>query len=130
MEQQALLGAETPEARASRRAAQKERRRAEAAAAPPRVVSANRQQLELRPMDLDSLLPPAHRARSVWAMVEALDLTAFYDGIKARGSWAGRDATDPKVLLALWLYATAEGVGSAREIERLCTAHAAYRWLR
>ena len=130
MEQQPLLTAETPEVREARRAAQKEQRRAEAAAAPARVVSADRQQLELRPMDLDSLLPLAHRARALWDLVERLDLTAFYGGIKARGSWAGRDATDPKVLLALWLYATAEGVGSARELERLCAAHAAYRWLR
>jgi transposase len=130
MEQRPLLAAETAEARETRRAAQKEQRRAAAAAAPARVVTADRQQLEWRPMDLDSQLPLAHRARDLWALVEQLDLTAFYAGIKARGSWAGRDATDPKVLLALWLYATAEGVGSARELERLCTAHVAYRWLR
>lgn len=130
MEQQALLAAEDQAERAQRRAARKEQRRAEAAAAPARVVRANRDQIELRPMDLDSLLPPLHRARAIWALVERLDLSAFYAPIKARGSWAGRDATDPQVLLAIWLYATATGVGSAREVERLCEAHAAYRWLR
>ena len=130
MEQRALLAAESAEAQEERHAARKAQRRAEAAAAPARVVSAERQQLELRPLDLDSLLPLTHRARALWALVERLDLTAFYAPIKARGSWAGRDATDPKVLLALWLYATAEAVGSARELERLCLAHAAYRWLR
>jgi hypothetical protein len=31
--------------------------------------------------------------------------------------------------LALWLYATSEGVGSARALERLCESHDAYRWL-
>lgn len=130
MEQRPLLAAETAEAREARHAAQKAQRRDEAAAAPARVVSADRRQLELRPLDLDSLVPLTHRVRAVWAVVERLDLRAFYARIKARGSWAGRDATDPKVLLALWLYATTEGVGSARELERLCTAHAAYRWLR
>jgi transposase len=32
-------------------------------------------------------------------------------------------------LLALWIYATSEGVGSARALERLCEAHDAYRWI-
>ena len=103
MEQQALLEAETEEVRAERRAARKEQRRVQAATAPARVVRANRQQVELRPLDLDSLLPPVHRARAIWALVEQLDLRAFYARIKARGSWAGRDATDPQVLLAIWL---------------------------
>jgi transposase len=99
------------------------------AAQPPRVVTADRQQLELRPVDLESLLPPEHRARAIWAMVEGLDLTKFYETIIARGSEPGRPAIDPKVLVALWLYATSEGVGSARELARLCEAHDAYRWL-
>jgi len=95
----------------------------------PRIVTANRQQLQLRPLDLESLLPPEHRARAVGAVVEQLDLTGFYDAIAARGSEPGRPAIDPKILVALWLYATSEGVGSARERARLCEAHDAYRWL-
>ncbi len=94
------------------------------------MVSADRSQIELRPLDLDSLIPSTHRARSIWAVVEKLDLSRFYEPIKARGSQAGRAATDPKVEVALWLYATSEGVGSARELERLCGEHDAYRWLR
>src|SRR5206468_2685651 len=95
----------------------------------PRIVTANRAQLQLRALDLESLLPPEHRARAVWAVVEQLDLSAFYDAIVARGSDPGRPAIDPKILVALWLYATSEGVGSARELARLCEAHDAYRWL-
>ena len=95
----------------------------------PRIVTANRAQLQLRPLDLESLLPPEHRARAVWAVVEQLDLSAFYDAIVARGSEPGRPAIDPQILVALWLYATSEGVGSARELARLCEAHDAYRWL-
>ena len=95
----------------------------------PRIVTADRAQLQLRPLDLESLLPAAHRARAVWAVVEELDLRAFYDAIVARGSEPGRPAIDPQILVALWLYATSEGVGSARELARLCEAHDAYRWL-
>src|SRR3989475_9950608 len=95
----------------------------------PRIVTANRAQLQLRPLDLESLLRPEHRAWAVWAVVEQLDLSAFYDAIVARGSEPGRPAIDPKVLVALWLYATSEGVGSARELARLGERHDAYRWL-
>ena len=62
-------------------------------------------------------------------MVERLDLGTFYDEIQSRGSEPGRPAIDPKILLCLWLYATAEGVGSARAIERKCESDAAYRWI-
>lgn len=95
----------------------------------PRVLSANRNQLELRSCDLESTLAADHRARAIWAIVERLDLSAFYDQIRSRGENAGRPATDPKVLLTLWLYATAEGVGSGRQLERLCRSDDAYRWI-
>ena len=58
-----------------------------------------------------------------------MELARFYAPIKAREGSAGRDATDPRMLLTLWLYSLSEGVNSAREIERLCEAHAAYRWI-
>lgn len=94
-----------------------------------RVVGAERRQVELRAVDLESLLPEGHRARSVWAVVEGLDLSEFYGAIAARGSAPGRPAIDPKLLLALWIYATSEGVGSARHLSRLCERDDAYRWL-
>ena len=98
-------------------------------AAPPRVQQPNRAQLEFRPVDLESLLPPEHRARIVWAFVEGLELAALYAKIRAVEGGAGRPAIDPRILIALWLYATVEGVGSARAIERLCEQHDAYRWI-
>lgn len=97
---------------------------------PARYETVNRTQVELIPTDPESLLPPGHAARLVWHFVERLDLTAFYAAIKAREGHAGRAPIDPKILIALWLYATIDGVGSARELERLCYAHDAYRWLR
>jgi transposase len=98
--------------------------------APLRLETANRQQVELQPCDLDGRLPPGHAARLVWRFVEGVDLSGFYASIRAREGRAGRPAIDPKILVALWLYATIDGVGSARELERLCFAHDAYRWLR
>jgi transposase len=94
-----------------------------------RVISADRAQLRWEMVDLDSQLPDDHRARVVWAFVQGMDLAELYDRIKARDDVAGRPATDPQVVLAVWLYATMEGIGSARAIDRLCQQHAAYRWL-
>src|SRR5713101_6084292 len=97
--------------------------------AEPRVQRPNRTQLALRPVDLEALLPADHRARVVWEFVEGLDLGPLYRAIKAVEGHAGRPAIDPAILMALWLYATLEGVGSARALTRLCEEHDAYRWI-
>ena len=85
--------------------------------------------MRLVPMDLESLLPADHQGRAVWSFVDRLDLGEFYARIQSREGKAGRPATDPQIFLALWIYATVEGVGSAREIERLCRYHLAYQWI-
>jgi transposase len=100
-----------------------------AAAISPRFRVPDRSQVEMRCDCLDERLPADHPARTVWSVVSALDLSAFAAGIKAVAGGPGRDATDPKLLVALWLYAATEGVGSARELERLCNKHEDYRWL-
>jgi transposase len=94
-----------------------------------RVLQPNRAQVELRASDLESLLPEGHRARVVWAYVEQTDLSGIYAGIKAVEGGSGRTPIAPEILFALWLYATVEGVGSARAIARLTQAHDAYRWI-
>jgi transposase len=94
-----------------------------------RVVRPDRRQLRWDMVDLEGLLPADHRARFVWSFVESLDLWPLYDQILSRDGEAGRPAADPAVLLALWLYATVEGIGSARELERLAQSDVAYRWL-
>ncbi len=95
----------------------------------PRVQTARRDQLELRTFDLEALLPADHRARQIWAVIEQLDLEEFYAEIGARGSRPGRPALDPKVLLALWIFATSEGIGSARRVAALCERDHAYQWI-
>ena len=94
-----------------------------------RVVRPDRRQLRWDMIDLEGLLAADHRARLVWSFVESLDLSPLYDQVLAREGEAGRPAADPAVLLSLWLYATIEGVGSARELERLAQSDVAYRWL-
>jgi transposase len=94
-----------------------------------RVIRPDRAQTRWDFIDLEAMLPPDHRARVVWSFIESLELTELYDAIKSREGEAGRPAADPAVLLALWLYATVEGVGSARELDRLTERDLAYRWI-
>lgn len=95
----------------------------------PRLRVPQRNQVEMHWASLDELLEADHPARMVWAFVCGLDLGRWLTTIKSVEGAAGRDATDPRLLVALWIYATIEGVGSARELERLCEKHLAYQWL-
>jgi transposase len=88
-----------------------------------------RNQIELRPCDLESLLAHDHPARTVWAFVQALELAPLYARIKSVDGRGGAPAIDPAILVALWLWATIDGVGSAREVDRLCGRDDAYRWI-
>ena len=94
----------------------------------PRLREPQRDQIELRSVDIDSLIGEDHPARVLWAYVETLDLRELEDGIQARGSRPGHPATSPRLMLALWLYATSQGVGSARALDGLCKSHDVYRW--
>jgi len=58
-----------------------------------------------------------------------MDLSPLYEAIRSVEGRAGRPPIDPAILMALWLYATIDGVGSARALGRLCEEHDAYRWL-
>jgi transposase len=95
----------------------------------PRFKQANRKQILCLLHCLDDLLPPDHEARAVWVYVESLDLSPLREAVRAVEGHAGRNAIDVKILLALWLYANIKGVGSARELARLCEKHIEYRWI-
>jgi transposase len=100
--------------------------------AEPRLRVPQRDQVELHWKSLDQLLEPDHPVRSVWAAVCALDLSAWLNEIKAVEGHVGRKATDPRLLVALWVYATLKGIGSARELDRLCGSQEGclpYQWL-
>jgi transposase len=95
----------------------------------PRFRAANRQQIVFRAAPLDALIPLDHPARLVWDYVEGLDLAPLYDRIRAVDGGPGRAPIDPRILMALWLFATIEGIGSARHLDELCREHAAFQWL-
>lgn len=95
-----------------------------------RIARAAREQIELVPRSLEETIAEDHPARAIWAMLERLDLSQFYTAIRAAVDGPGRPASDPRVLLGLWLLATVEGIGSARRLARLSEEHDAYRWLR
>lgn len=103
---------------------------AEPVGGPPRLLRACREQLLLLPVNLEELIPADHPARVVWDYVQGLDLEPLYQEIRSVPNRPGRPAIDPKILLALWLYATIDGVGSARAVDELCVRHDAYKWLR
>lgn len=85
--------------------------------------------MRLVPTDLDRTIAEDHQVRAVWAFVEGLDLSPFYARIRAVEGEAGRTPIDPKILLALWIQATLDGIGSARELDRLSREHLVYRWI-
>src|SRR5512142_659802 len=95
----------------------------------PRLRTANREQIVFHAAPLDAIIPQDHPARIVWAYVEGLDLAPLYDRIEAVERGPGRAPIDPKILMALWLYATVEGIGSARHLDGLCRDHAAFQWI-
>lgn len=95
----------------------------------PRVMAPQRNQIELRAVDLEALLAADHAARTVWAFVQSMDLAPLYARIKSVAGRGGAPAIDPAILVALWLWATIDGVGSAREVDRLCERDDAYRWI-
>src|ERR1700688_3014211 len=90
---------------------------------------AERLQLSMEPHCIDDLVGALHPVRTVMAVVEKLEVSGFCEPIRAREGQAGRDATDPRLLVGLWLYGCTRGIGSARELARRCEESAPFRWL-
>ena len=95
----------------------------------PRLRVACRDQIVMRMLALDQMLPADDEARTVVAFVEQCDLAELYDSILAVEGQAGRAPADPQILLSLWLYATIKGIGSARELNRQCQLHLGFQWI-
>jgi transposase len=94
-----------------------------------RLRRANREEVLRVPARLENLLPPDHPARQVWETVKSLDLSEFYADIQVDDGTPGAPATDPLILVAMWVYATSQGETCAREVADLCVNHLAYIWL-
>lgn len=95
----------------------------------PRLRCADREQEDSRPRRIEGLIEEGHRARIVWDFVDGLDLSELYDQIKSVEGSPGSPAIDPKILMALWLYAILDHEISARRIASFCEEHNAYIWL-
>ncbi|HEV3039963.1 MAG TPA: transposase, partial [Candidatus Angelobacter sp.] len=96
---------------------------------PVRLRQPQRQQFAMMVQCFDDLVREDHPVRMVAAVVEQLDVQEFHAPIQAREGVAGRDATDPRLLIGLWLYACIRGIGSAREVARRCEESIPFRWL-
>ena len=95
----------------------------------PRLVSVDRRQMVLRAIEVERLIEEDHPARAIWELVGRLDLSRYYAAIAAVEGRAGRDRTDPQVLISVWLYAYSRGISSAREVGRRCEYEPAFQWL-
>jgi transposase len=95
----------------------------------PRLREPVRDQVELRAVDLEALLALEHPARVIWGYVQKVDLRDLEEAVRAREHTPGQAPASPRLLLALWLFATSEGIGSARALARECERNDAYRWL-
>lgn len=95
----------------------------------PRLNSAIRNQIEFVSSCLDDLIPEDHQVRNIWDYIEQMDLSVISKKIQSTSNNPGRPAIDPKILLALWIFALIEGIGSARVIDRYCSEHIAFKWI-
>src|SRR6476646_228448 len=81
-----------------------------------RLKAIDRSQCFWGAIDIEKLIEADHPARGIWAMVNRLDLSKLEDKIKAVEGRAGQNSLDPRLLMALWIYAYSEGISSAREL--------------
>ena len=95
----------------------------------PRLRQPDRHQPGWQIVAIDDLVARDHPVRAVWAFVQGLDLRPLHDAVKAREGVPGQAPAAPELMMALWLWATVDGVGSARQLTRMCEQHLAYRWL-
>lgn len=94
-----------------------------------RLKRIDRQQISMRVIDVEKLIDEDHPARAIWELVGRLDLSRFYATIQAVEGVAGRDHSDPRLLISLWLYALSQGVRAARELAQWCQYHPGCQWL-
>lgn len=94
-----------------------------------KIRPVNRKQYFMETANLEDMVSEDDPVRAIWAFVEQLDLSSYYNKIKSRINEPGSPAYDPKMLLSMWIYAYSQGVSSAREVERLSSEMKAWRWL-
>jgi len=95
----------------------------------PRLRVAEREQVEFRACCWNDLLSDDHEARTAWEYAKSFDRSPLLAAIKAVEGRPGHPPIDPRILIALWLYATLRGIGSARELARRCQTDLPFQWI-
>lgn len=95
----------------------------------PKWRTAERKQMMVANIYVEELIAPDHKARAIWELAGSLNLDGFAEKVKTAAGGAGRPAWDPRLLVSIWVYAYSEGIGSAREIERLLQYELGFQWL-
>jgi len=95
----------------------------------PRWKRVDRQQMVWRAIDPERLIDEDHPARAIWDFLGELDLSRFGAGMRAVEGRPGRDRSDPRVLIALWLYALCRGVREARALDAWAQYEPGGQWL-
>jgi len=88
-----------------------------------------RLQVEIKYGALDDCLEHDHKARIIWECVQAMDTNSCFRHLKTMINGRGRKATNPEVLLALWILACTDNISSSRVLVDLTKKHDAYRWI-
>lgn len=83
-----------------------------------RLVSIDRRQILLRTVEVETLIDENPSAHSLWEVVGRLDLSRCHAQVAAVEGRAGREHTDPQLMISLWLYAYSRGISSACEVAR------------
>jgi transposase len=94
-----------------------------------RLKAVDRQQVVLRAIDPDRLVGEDHSVRAIWDLLGRLDLSSYYPQVRAVEGRPGRDRSDPRVLIALWLYALSRGVREARQLDEWAQYEPGCQWL-
>jgi transposase len=102
---------------------------APAAPAQPRLLTADRDQHLMIPLDVEQRVGPDHLVRAIWELSGQLDLSAYAAEIKSVDGNAGRPAWDPRLLVSLWVYAYSQQIRSARELEQAMGYEPGLQWL-
>ena len=97
--------------------------------APPKLKVIDRNQFKMLTLDVNTLVAADHKVRAIWEITGNLDLSRFQEGIRSRQGQAGREHNDPRLLVAVWVYAYSQGISSAREVSRQMEHEPGLRWL-
>lgn len=80
-------------------------------------------------IDVERLVGEDAAVRAIWELSGRFDLSGFASDARTREGERGRALWDPRLLVAIWIWAYAEGVSSAREIERQSRWRPELQWL-